>query len=109
MNDILNLKGSFNQNSSNRKPGSPKLPGNTIVKTEQIKNLITYLLEMKRFWQSQTILNGCLISVYYNKIAAKVIGFKDFFHMAVHSLIQRLLVLNFQMVSLNISLLTLFL
>ena len=71
MNDILNLKGSFNQNSSNRKPGSPKLPGNTIVKTEQIKNLITYLLEMKRFWQSQTILNGCLISVYYNKIAAK--------------------------------------
>ncbi|MFD2728103.1 S8 family peptidase [Enterococcus camelliae] len=72
MNDILNLKGSFSQNAGKQRPGSPKLPKNTTIRSDQIEVLIQDLLEMKEFWQTELFLNGCLVSVYYNKIAAKI-------------------------------------
>ncbi|TDW13191.1 subtilase family protein [Breznakia blatticola] len=70
-NDILNLKGSFDQRKNPGKPGSPKLAKNSIVSVKDIERLILYLEEMKRFWKIEKLLNGCLISVYYNTIIAK--------------------------------------
>src|SRR5699024_12732689 len=41
------------------------------VKTSQLIRLRDDLIEMKRFWNSDTLFEGALVSVYYNKIAAK--------------------------------------
>lgn len=71
MNDILSLKGNFEQKANTSTPGSPKLPKNTKIDASDIKNLIAYLENMETFWMEQKILTGALISVYYNKIVAK--------------------------------------
>lgn len=71
MNDILSLKGSFVQKPSGNKPGAPTLPKNTLITESDIDRLIVSLEEMERFWRSQTILNGGLVSVYYDRIIAK--------------------------------------
>lgn len=70
-NDILILKGNFDQRTSKGKPGAPTLAKNSTVDIEDIKRLIVYLKEMERFWKSEKLLNGCLISIYYNTIIAK--------------------------------------
>lgn len=71
MNDILSLKGSFEQKPSGNKPGAPTLPKNKIISESDINRLIISLEEMERFWRSQTILSGGLVSVYYDRIIAK--------------------------------------
>src|SRR5699024_11046860 len=71
MNNILQLKGRFEQKSSGSRQGAPNLPKNGIVKTSQLIRLRDDLIEMKRFWNSDTLFEGALVSVYYNKIAAK--------------------------------------
>lgn len=78
MNDILSLKGSFVQKSNDSRPGSPKLPAGSSVSIFDIDSLISYLLEMDRFWDAQNILNGGLISVYYTRIIAKSNRIKGF-------------------------------
>lgn len=71
MNNLLHLKGTFEQASSNRKPGPPKLPNGKSVKVSQLEKLQKDLMDLKRFWLKQNIFPGALISVYYNKVAAK--------------------------------------
>ncbi|EMF0260295.1 S8 family peptidase [Enterococcus hirae] len=71
MNDILNLKGRFEQKPSKQRPGSPKLPKNTTVTSNNIEILVNDLVGVEQFWKTQTLINGCLISVRYKKIAAK--------------------------------------
>lgn len=71
MNDILQLKGSFEQKSSNGRPGAPKLPKGTSVDSDKLKRLCKDLVEMEKFWKKETVIKGALITVYYNKIAAK--------------------------------------
>lgn len=71
MNDILNLKGTFEQKSSDRRPGAPTLPKNTTISISDINRLIHSLEDMEQFWQAQTILSGGLVSVYYGRIIAK--------------------------------------
>lgn len=78
MNDILSLKGNFIQKPNDSKPGPPKLPKNSQVSIADINKLISYLIEMNRFWKSQSILNGGLVSVYYNRIIAKSNRVKGF-------------------------------
>lgn len=71
MNNLLQLKGRFEQASSNSRPGAPKLPVGKSVKVKQLENLLSNLIELKEFWRKQQLLPGALISVCYNKIAAK--------------------------------------
>ncbi|EOH56025.1 hypothetical protein UA3_01209 [Enterococcus faecium EnGen0263] len=71
MNDILNLKGRFEQKPSKQRPGTPKLPKNSTVTTNDINILVSNLSEVEEFWKKQTLIDGCLISVCYKKIAAK--------------------------------------
>lgn len=71
MNNLLQLKGTFDQASSNSKPGPPNLPSGKYVTVAQLEQLQKKLVELKRFWSNETIFPGALISVYYNKVAAK--------------------------------------
>ncbi len=71
MNNLLQLKGTFEQASSNKTPGAPNLPAGKSVKVSQLEKLRNDLIELKKFWSKESIFEGALISVYYNKVAAK--------------------------------------
>lgn len=71
MNNLLHLRGKFEQRRSSSRPGAPKLPVNTFVSKKKLKQIIDDLKHMKSFWESQTLLKRALVSVYYTKIAAK--------------------------------------
>ncbi|MGL6064764.1 MAG: S8 family peptidase [Fusobacteriaceae bacterium] len=71
MNNILNLKGSFEQKKRTGRIGPPKLPSNTTVKVAHLKKLKNDLMRLIEFWEKENIFSGALISVYYNKVVAK--------------------------------------
>lgn len=71
MNNLLQLKGSFEQASSNSRPGAPNLPAGKSVEVSQLKKLRKNLVELKKFWSKENIVSGALVSVFYNKVAAK--------------------------------------
>lgn len=71
MNNLLQLKGTFEQASSDSRPGAPNLPSGKSVKFSQLEQLKKNLEELKIFWSKENIFSGALISVYYNKVAAK--------------------------------------
>ena len=71
MNNTLQLKGVFEQKKNDSKPGSPNLPKDKSVKIEQLEKIFDDLIKIDEFWKNQNILPGVLISVYYNKVAAK--------------------------------------
>lgn len=71
MNNVLQLKGTFEQASSKQQPGISNLPAGKFIKVSQLEKLQSDLIELRRFWAKENIFPGALISVYYNKIAAK--------------------------------------
>lgn len=71
MNDLLQLKGTFEQKSNNSRPGSPELPSEATVKVEHLEKLKNDLEALKEFWSEDTILNGALVSVFYIDVIAK--------------------------------------
>ncbi len=71
MNNLLQLKGTFEQASSSSRPGAPNLPAGKSVKVSHLKQLQKNLIELKKFWSKENIVSGALVSVYYNKVAAK--------------------------------------
>lgn len=71
MNDLLNLKGTFEQKSNSSRPGAPKLPSNSSVKSEDLKDLVDYLKNLIDYWRKNSILDGCLVSIHYNRIISK--------------------------------------
>ncbi len=71
MNDILSLKGPFKQKEGKFGGGPAKLPKGAVVRVEHLENLKNNLKEMIEFWDNQKFINGALVSVYYNKVAAK--------------------------------------
>lgn len=79
MNDVLTLKGKFEQRKNTQGAGAPKLPKYSKVSVEKLKLLLNDLEEMKQFWNKETILSQMLISAYYIKIAAKSNRLKGFF------------------------------
>ena len=71
MNNTLQLKGTFTQAPNNSKGGGAKLPAKTSVNLEKLNKLLNDLNRLYNYWVENTILPGALISVYYNKVAAK--------------------------------------
>lgn len=71
MNNLLQLKGPFEQAARGRTIVMTNLPAGKSVKVTQLEKLIDDLRESRSFWSKQNIFNGALISVYYNKVAAK--------------------------------------
>ena len=71
MNNILQLKGQFQQQSNPSKPGSPSLPVNGFVESSHLESLKNQLQRILHFWQSDTLIKGALVSVYYKHVVAK--------------------------------------
>lgn len=70
MNNILELKGSFEQKRNNT-PGPPELPKGSKVSVDKIKKLKGDLENLENFWKNNDILPGALVSVYYKDVIAK--------------------------------------
>ena len=71
MNNILQLKGQFQQQSSSGNFGPPDLPINGFVEASHLESLKTQLQRILRFWQENTLIKGALVSVYYYHVVAK--------------------------------------
>ena len=71
MNNLLQLKGTFEQISHKGQVGSPNLPTGQFVKSLKLESLLNNLRTLKEYWENQDLISGALISVYYIKLAAK--------------------------------------
>jgi len=71
LNNLLQLKGIFEQKSSPT-GGSPiNLPKGKSVNVLRLQELLKNLVELEKYWQTQHLLPGALITVHYIKVAAK--------------------------------------
>ena len=71
MNNILQLKGRFDQRPNSSRPGSPKLPKGKNVKSSHLKALAEQLQNILSYWQKNTDIKGALVSVHYKHVVAK--------------------------------------
>lgn len=72
MNNILQLKGQFQQRKSQNKVGPTNLPKGAVVNVEHLEMLILQLRRISVYWdENQKIIGGALISVYYKHVVAK--------------------------------------
>lgn len=70
MNNILQLKGPFQQSNSGR-PGPPSLPTGGFVEASHLEDLKDQLQRILLFWQQHTLIKGALVSVHYKYVVAK--------------------------------------
>lgn len=72
MNTLLTLRGkSFTQKSRNSGRGPINIPQKAIITLKHLKGLHSSLEEVKKYWESNNLIDGALVSVYYNQIVAK--------------------------------------
>lgn len=71
MNSILQLKGRFEQRPNSSRPGLPKLPKGKKVSSTHLLELSDQLKRILQYWESNTDINGALVSVHYRHIVAK--------------------------------------
>lgn len=72
MNNILTLRGNkFNQEIRKNSSVQIKLPKNSEIKLSHLKNLHSSLVRVREFWRNNKIIDGILVSVYYDRIVAK--------------------------------------
>lgn len=71
MNNILQLKGRFEQRPNGSRPGSPKLPKGKTVSASHLYELAKQLEGILVYWTKNTDINGALVSVHYKNIVAK--------------------------------------
>lgn len=81
MNNILQLKGAFQQRSNDNKPGPRNVPNNSSpITVEKLQKLLQDLLNLRDYWQHQSIIEGCLIDVHYIDVIAKSNRIKGFIY-----------------------------
>lgn len=71
MNNILQLKGRFEQRSNASPPHPPKLPKGKSVSASHLCELANQLERILVYWTKNTDINGALVSVHYKHIVAK--------------------------------------
>lgn len=71
MNEILQLKGRFEQKDSGNKPGPSNIPKDKFVTVERLNNLKRDLTGVNAFWEKEKLLIKPLISAYYTDVVAK--------------------------------------
>ena len=71
MNNLIQLKGQFEQSSGNPGGGGRSLPAGASVKAEHIEQLLVDLRRVYTFWSSNTLIKGALVCVYYKSVVAK--------------------------------------
>lgn len=72
MNNILTLRGQkFTQAKRQNGGGAVTVPKNAIIELTKLKDIYASLINVRDFWEDKSIIDGVLISVYYNQIVAK--------------------------------------
>lgn len=72
MNDVLQLRGTFNQKPSGGRPGSPNIPKSAkSVASAHLTKLVNELKELSSYWQGEKLITGALIDVHYIDVIAK--------------------------------------
>lgn len=72
MNNILTLRGNrFAPRKRKVGMGPITIPKNSVVSLAKLKQIHQSLLTVQEFWQDKKIIDGVLITVYYNRIVAK--------------------------------------
>ena len=71
MNQILQLKGRFEQRPNPSKPNLPKLPKGKWVTSAHLLDLSMQLERILAFWKNNPNISGALVSVHYWHIVAK--------------------------------------
>jgi len=71
LNDLLQLKGTFEQAPYKGGGGGTNLPKGKSINVLRLQNLLKNLSELQVFWQNQSLLSGALITAHYIKVAAK--------------------------------------
>lgn len=74
MNDVLQLRGTFQQRPSSGRPGSPNMPkknGGSAVGSTHLKKLVKELKDLDIYWQGEELISGALIDVNYIDVIAK--------------------------------------
>lgn len=72
MNDVLQLRGTFDQRPNSNRPGSPNMPKNSKpVTTDHLKKLFKDLQDLSKYWDNQKLITGALIDVNYISVVAK--------------------------------------
>ena len=71
MNSLIQLKGTLNEKKSLTKPGPAAIPNDEKVESKKINRLIDEMQFQYDKWSNDTIINGALISVFYERIVPK--------------------------------------
>lgn len=71
MNNILQLKGRFEQRPNNFRQGALKLPKGKYVSALHLRELSEQLKRILNYWETNRDINGALVSVHYKHIVAK--------------------------------------
>jgi hypothetical protein len=72
MNDLLQLKGTFQERPHSNTPGPRNIPVRTSgITSNRLKELLSELENLRAFWKQQSIIVGCLIDVCYIDVVAK--------------------------------------
>ncbi|HHE4377212.1 TPA: hypothetical protein ACPDXP_000407, partial [Streptococcus pneumoniae] len=67
MNTLLTLRGKSFTPKSAKGRGPITIPADSIVTLNHLNELYTSLERVKEYWSNNTIIDGVLISVYYNR------------------------------------------
>lgn len=80
MNQVLELKGRFQQKKNRNQPGTPTLPKGTKVPLEHLRSLYSDLKGTESYWkQHGSVIDGALVSILYNRVIAKSRRVRAFF------------------------------
>lgn len=71
MNNLLQLKGNLIQRKSPSRPGAAVLPNGVNVNVKHIESLKNDLEKLYEQWSKDTIIEGALVTVFYNRIVPK--------------------------------------
>lgn len=71
MNNVLQLKGRFEQRSNTSKPGPSVLPKNKSVSSAHVRALQSQLEGILTYWSEHKEIAGALVSVHYKHVVAK--------------------------------------
>lgn len=71
MNNILQLRGQFQQRKNMNGFGTTNLPKGSKVTADHVGNMKEQLIKLEGYWQNEQTIGGVLISVHYKCIVAK--------------------------------------
>ncbi len=71
MNDVLQLKGSFQKRKNGGRRGAVSLNKNVEVTSEELNKLAAQLESIKKEWEKDSFIGGALVSVHHKRILPK--------------------------------------